>query len=605
MLERRVSVASKFQDDRYYMVFHAYFDVLAQVHSVVETKNGSWTLRVWRAQKFGPEASKEKREMNLFHVTENTFKCYIVPPDPRIGKAVEESGKEFLIEIDVYDDHRIGIEKLNSGDFVALQNVHAASVGLTEMQVLHGGGQAYNRGISKVPVDFRNEAFQIFKKRVESVLEAVTDCDNFIEFQQKENVVQSETSTQTSSSNTSGDADLKHCQQIKIGEDISVDYFLKKSGSRYNFLTHAHSDHYRGLDKKWTRSVYCSPETAKLLPHIMGYTADSPPPAGLINPLEENVPHKFDSFQVTLVNANHCPGAVMFVFEGSKIEEIAGGAVLCTGDFRADKMFLESLKPGNQLHWMTEIKFGIIYLDNTYFSLDMPFPERCEAEKILLKAIEAHPHENIVIPLHRLGREELIQAISRILNEPIMVYDERKVISDLLDFSSNCGVLKQYRDIKVIKKGSYCEISQNSVIIDISMLYYTFGNGVNDDEGIIRIPYSDHSSRSEILKFLSHFHFKTITPCTKKYSIIELASLENAGKRSEEDHTVEKTQSTIQGTPISQLQEDPLPPGVVFRTNTCDFMDMDLDNWPEGPPKTFAEAIARANNSRRPRNPGL
>lgn len=72
------------------------------------------------------------------------------------------------------------------------------------------------------------------------------------------------------------------------------------------------------------------------------------------------------------------------------------------------------------------------------------------------------------------------------------------------------------------------------------MLYYTFGNGVNDDEGIIRIPYSDHSSRSEILKFLSHFHFKTITPCTKKYSIIELASLENAGKRSEEDHTVEK-----------------------------------------------------------------
>lgn len=81
--------------------------------------------------------------------------------------------------------------------------------------------------------------------------------------------------------------------------------------------------------------------------------------------------------------------------------------------------------------------------------------------------------------------------------------------------------------------------------------------------------------------------------------------MENAGKRSEEDHTVEKTQSTIQGTPISQLQEDPLPPGVVFRTNTCDFMDMDLDNWPEGPPKTFAEAIARANNSRRPRNPGL
>lgn len=73
---------------------------------------------------------------------------------------------------------------------MAIQNVHAASTPHREIQILHGGGEAYQRGISTVPVDFEVDAFQNFKRKVESVLENVLYDENFIEFQQPEEVTE-------------------------------------------------------------------------------------------------------------------------------------------------------------------------------------------------------------------------------------------------------------------------------------------------------------------------------------------------------------------------------------------------------------------------------
>ena len=43
---------------------------------------------------------------------------------------------------------------------------------------------------------------------------------------------------------------------------VSVDYFVKdlqeKRGINHHFLTHCHSDHTRGLDKSWNKTIYCS-----------------------------------------------------------------------------------------------------------------------------------------------------------------------------------------------------------------------------------------------------------------------------------------------------------------------------------------------------------
>ena len=62
---------------------------------------------------------------------------------------------------------------------------------------------------------------------------------------------------------------------------------------------------------------------------------------------------------VTLMEANHCPGAVMFLFEGSF------GRILYTGDFRYQAAHPCFREPCFQRLW-DGLLLDAVYLDNTY-----------------------------------------------------------------------------------------------------------------------------------------------------------------------------------------------------------------------------------------------
>ncbi|GFR43272.1 hypothetical protein Agub_g4334, partial [Astrephomene gubernaculifera] len=110
------------------------------------------------------------------------------------------------------------------------------------------------------------------------------------------------------------------------GGTIVVDAFrYAHPGIKAYFLTHAHSDHYTGLSESWSAGpVYCSPVTARLAAHLCGVA-----PAWL-HPLQLGTPHVVAGVEVTLVDANHCPGAVQLLFRlpGS------GSRYLHCGDMR-------------------------------------------------------------------------------------------------------------------------------------------------------------------------------------------------------------------------------------------------------------------------------
>lgn len=143
----------------------------------------------------------------------------------------------------------------------------------------------------------------------------------------------------------------------------------------YYFLSHYHSDHYTGLSSSWTHGrIFCSFSTAAALTHSLGVAEE------YIQPLEEGKIYqgqlllpsssslleltllhneekectasssfsehgKEDKdlysmdwcapsssyFSVCLLSANHCPGAVMFLFYSPSF-----GHVVHTGDFRFD-----------------------------------------------------------------------------------------------------------------------------------------------------------------------------------------------------------------------------------------------------------------------------
>ncbi|XP_075052392.1 5' exonuclease Apollo-like isoform X2 [Mixophyes fleayi] len=115
---------------------------------------------------------------------------------------------------------------------------------------------------------------------------------------------------------------------------IAVDFWQIRRCShiRLFFLSHMHSDHTVGLSSTWKHPLYCSPVTAKILKHKLQVNSK------WINPLEVGECHMLplddcgiETVSVTLIDANHCPGSVMFLFEGYF------GTILYTGLYSLGK----------------------------------------------------------------------------------------------------------------------------------------------------------------------------------------------------------------------------------------------------------------------------
>ncbi|XP_045148110.1 5' exonuclease Apollo isoform X2 [Echinops telfairi] len=115
---------------------------------------------------------------------------------------------------------------------------------------------------------------------------------------------------------------------------IAVDFWsLRRAASaRLFFLSHMHSDHTAGLSSTWARPLYCSPITAYLLHRRLQVSKQ------WIQALEVGESHVLpldeigqETMTVTLIDANHCPGSVMFLFEGYF------GTILYTGLYSLGK----------------------------------------------------------------------------------------------------------------------------------------------------------------------------------------------------------------------------------------------------------------------------
>ncbi|KAI9150235.1 Protein artemis-like protein [Paramyrothecium foliicola] len=132
--------------------------------------------------------------------------------------------------------------------------------------------------------------------------------------------------------------------------------------------------------------------------------------------------------QVTLFDANHCPGAVMFLIEDTT------HAILYTGDIRSEPWFVNSLaRNPNFIEYTSGIKkLDKLYLD-TSFTQNIPFQTKAQGLVELIHKVKQYPADTIFhFQAWTYGYEEVWIALSKALNTRIHVDDYKLKIYNSL-----------------------------------------------------------------------------------------------------------------------------------------------------------------------------
>ena len=256
------------------------------------------------------------------------------------------------------------------------------------------------------------------------------------------------------------------------------------------------------------------------------------------------------SLRVVGLPSNHCPGSLMFMFERLDMDKEVEKRVLYTGDFRFD----DPLVPLTSLHSLhvnnSPLTIHEMYLDTKFCSPSyQSFPTRKNAEDKIWQICQrwirkngmfkdTNPQHVILLDLPpRFGYESILRKIyHKSLNKWRVHVSGHNFdylcgssISECTDVDASkapwihaCKRNKKfYQKSLPCQTGEFevCQIKPNAAFFSQSKMAELESEG--QDPGLsvshggsnYRVCYSNHSSLTEIEKFVRHFRPQQITPC--------------------------------------------------------------------------------------------
>ncbi|XP_075626022.1 protein artemis [Balearica regulorum gibbericeps] len=326
---------------------------------------------------------------------------------------------------------------------------------------------------------------------------------------------------------------------------VSIDRFDHDNlRARAYFLSHCHKDHMKGLRAPALKrrlegslkvKLYCSPVTKELLltsrkykfweNHIVALEVETPTQISLV---DETSGEKED-IEVTLLPAGHCPGSVMFLFEGEN------GTVLYTGDFRLAKgeaARMELLHSGSRVKDIQSVYLDTTFCDPKFYHI----PSREECLKGILELVRswtsltryhvvwlnckaAYGYEYLFINLsEELGIKVHVNKLDMFRNMPEILYHVTR------DRHTQIHACRHPRDDDCFRGnrlpcGMTCQNGTPLHIISIKPSTMWFGERIKKTNVIVRTGestyracFSFHSSYSEIKDFLSYIRPVNVYP---------------------------------------------------------------------------------------------
>ncbi|KAJ4884074.1 DNA LIGASE 6 [Raphanus sativus] len=298
------------------------------------------------------------------------------------------------------------------------------------------------------------------------------------------------------------------------------------------FLSHFHSDHYSGLSSSWSRGIiFCSHITARLVEQILQV------PSQFVFPLPTNQKVIIDGSEVVLIDANHCPGAVQFLFKTKDGSE----RYIHTGDFRfCDSMRLDPFLSGF-------VGCDGVFLDTTYCNPKFVFPSQEESVDYVINVIDKIDQESketekkvlFLVATYVVGKEKILIEIAKRCKRKIFVEARKMSILNVLGFGGESGMFtedKKESDVHVVGWNVLGEtwpyfrpnfVKMNEIMVEkgydkvvgfvptgwtYEVKRNKFAVKVKDSMEIHLVPYSEHSNYDELREYIKLLKPKRVVP---------------------------------------------------------------------------------------------
>jgi len=264
-------------------------------------------------------------------------------------------------------------------------------------------------------------------------------------------------------------------------------------------LSHYHRDHMEGLRRGWAGGrLLCSPTTANLLAVLEGLPRER---MVTIEPGQTiHFAIKRADLAVTALDANHCPGALIFILE------CGGRRIVYTGDFR--------INAGIRSQKARLAGAEVLYVDGTYASPEFSFPTQEKSVAMVVDGVKRNRDKEVLLAVYTIGKNRIIEALFAEFGKPVYVTKDKLRAYEAM----GCGNLvtaERRRALLSAYSRAYFDRYfrwHNGRTPHNTLVIYPSGQPLDPPgrAGFLHVPYSEHCDWAEYREFVEMVGARTV-----------------------------------------------------------------------------------------------